>query len=203
MKAPEELLARRAERLLRCYPKSWRSRYADEFTELLIADLEERPSSWRRSGNVAWSGFVARLTAAGLTGHIVEPSDQVRASLASLGTSLGVFLVFAIAIWAQLTVGWQWSEPGAVATSGAMILMSLTMLVLFVVAVLAAVPIGFRVIRSLCRHERELLRPTLLFLAGASLLVVGGRHFANGWPGTGGHPWALRELVPGGVAAFA
>ena len=25
---------------------------------------------------------------------------------------------------------------------------------------------------------------------------------ANGWPGTGGHPWPQRGLVPGGVAAF-
>src|SRR5206468_3017335 len=27
-------------------------------------------------------------------------------------------------------------------------------------------------------------------------------HFGNGWPGTGGHPWARTGLVPGGVAAF-
>ena len=34
------------------------------------------------------------------------------------------------------------------------------------------------------------------------VLVIGGRHMANGWPGTGGHPWPQRGLVPGGVAAF-
>jgi hypothetical protein len=33
--------------------------------------------------------------------------------------------------------------------------------------------------------------------------LVGGRHFGNGWPGTGGHPWAHQGLVPGGVAAFS
>jgi hypothetical protein len=37
---------RRAARLLRCYPKSWRARYGDEFAELLTADLSERPRSW-------------------------------------------------------------------------------------------------------------------------------------------------------------
>ena len=35
------------------------------------------------------------------------------------------------------------------------------------------------------------------------IFVLGSRHFANGWPGTGGHPWAHQGLVPGGVAAFA
>ena len=34
-------------------------------------------------------------------------------------------------------------------------------------------------------------------------MFVGGRHFGNGWPGTGGHPWARQGLVPGGVAAFS
>ena len=33
-------------------------------------------------------------------------------------------------------------------------------------------------------------------------MAVGGRHFGNGWPGTGGHPWAHPGPVPGGVAAF-
>ena len=41
-----------------------------------------------------------------------------------------------------------------------------------------------------------------LFLASTTVLVVGGRHFGNGWPGTGGHPWSHQGLVPGGVAAF-
>ncbi len=39
-------------------------------------------------------------------------------------------------------------------------------------------------------------------MAGTAVLVIGGRHFGNGWPGTGGHPWAHQGLVPGGVAAF-
>ncbi len=39
--------ARRAARLLGWYPKTWRSRYGEEFTELLISDIGERPrSAW-------------------------------------------------------------------------------------------------------------------------------------------------------------
>jgi hypothetical protein len=40
-------------------------------------------------------------------------------------------------------------------------------------------------------------------VACAVIMFVGSRHFGNGWPGTGGHPWARQGLVPGGVAAFS
>ncbi len=32
--------------------------------------------------------------------------------------------------------------------------------------------------------------------------MIGGRHFQNGWPGTGGHLLAHQGGVPGGLAAF-
>jgi hypothetical protein len=35
----------RAARLLRWYPRTWRERYGEEFAELLVADIEERPRS--------------------------------------------------------------------------------------------------------------------------------------------------------------
>jgi len=50
------------------------------------------------------SGVLARLIPTGLTGHAIDPADQVRASLASLGYLLGVFLSLGVALWAQLTV---------------------------------------------------------------------------------------------------
>ena len=106
-----EAAARRAARLLRWYPREWRSRYGDEFAELLIADISERPDSWRRHADVARSGMLARLIPTGLTGHAIDPAEQVRASLASLGYLLGVFLSLGVALWAQLTIGWQWSKP--------------------------------------------------------------------------------------------
>jgi hypothetical protein len=41
-----------------------------------------------------------------------------------------------------------------------------------------------------------------LGIAGAAVLTAGSLHFGHGWPGTGGHPWAGRGLVPGTVARF-
>src|ERR1700688_3954962 len=201
--APAETV-RRAMRLLRWYPKEWRARYGDEFAELLISDLSEQARSWQRTADVARSGLIARLTRAGLSGHALEPFDQVRASLVSLGCALAAFLAFGVAMWSQLTVGWQWSDPNTTATKAAMIVMSGVMVLFVSLAFLAAVPIAWSVlVRFTHRKWHGLEWPSSLFLLGGALLVLGGRHFGNGWPGTGGHPWAHQGLVPGGVAAFS
>lgn len=194
---------RRAERLVRWYPKGWRSHYGDEFAELLAADIFERPRSWRRDADVLKSGLVARLTTVGLSGHALEPLDQVRTSLVTLGCAAAVFLAFGMAMWAQLTIGWQWAEPNTRGTFAAMVVMCASVLVLFVVMALAAVPIAGKVVTlAVHRRAKGLVRPSMLFVAGLGVLVLGARHFANGWPGTGGHPWFHQGLVPGGVAAF-
>ena len=195
---------RRAKNLLRWYPKDWRSRYGDEFTELLVAELCEQPSSWRRAADVARSGLVARLSDAGLGGRTLEPSDQVRSSLAVVGCAAAAFLAFGVAMWSQLTIGWQWSEPATTATRAAMVVMSGAMLFFVSLALLAAVPMAWSVLRRFARRDwHGLVWPAWLSLVGGVLLVVGSRHFGNGWPGTGGHEWAHQGLVPGGVAAFS
>jgi hypothetical protein len=196
--------ARRAGRLLRWYPRSWRTRYGDEFTELLAMELSEQPRSWRRTADVVLSGLLARLSGAGLAGQSLEPFDQVRSSLASLGCALAVFLVFGAAMWSQLAIGWQWSQPDTPGTTAGMIVMSAAMGVFGLLGLLATAPVAWTVLRRIAaRDARSLVRPSLLVVAGAALLLIGGRHFANGWPGTGGHPWALQGIVPGGLAAFA
>src|SRR4051812_23618504 len=80
--------AKRAQRLLRCYPRARRVRYGDEFTQLLIDDISERPRSLTRTADVLRSGFLARLAGAGLTGGTLAPQQQIRAGLATLGVAL-------------------------------------------------------------------------------------------------------------------
>jgi hypothetical protein len=197
-------VVRRASRLLRWYPGAWRSRYGEEFAELLISDISERPRSWTRTADVVRGGIVARLGAAGLCGCALEAAEQVRASLVSLACCVAIFLGFGAAMWSQLTIGWQWSEPDTTATTIAAVLMSVAMLAFLVLALAAAVPVLWSVVSRVARGRlKGLVVPSALFLAGAVAVIAGGRHFGNGWPGTGGHPWALRGLVPGGVAAFS
>ena len=116
--------AERAARLLRWYPRAWRDRYGEEFTELLISDIEERPRSAGRAFDVARGGLVARLTAAGLAGRplpapgagAVTPQvryRQVSASLGSLGCVLAAFLTVAAALWSELVIYRQALSPPA------------------------------------------------------------------------------------------
>lgn len=195
---------RRAARLLRWYPRAWRARYGDEFTALLIAEFAERPRSWRRGLDVARGGLLARLNGAGLTGGAVEPSEQVRAGLATTACSLAAFLALGVAMWAQLTVGWEWAPPPATATRVGMVAMSASALLLAVLAMLAVPPLLVAAGRSARSGQGRRLRwPLLLAVAGVVVLAVGSHHFQNAWPGTGGHSWGQQGLVPGGVAAFS
>ena len=204
--APEPARDRRVRRLLRWYPVSWRERYGEEFAELLLAELAEQPRAWRRTANVARCGLAARLVSAGLAGHCGHPAGPaaaVRACLGTLTCSLAVFLAVGTAMWAQLAVGWQWAPSASTATSVAMLVMSGSLLFLAVLALLAAVPAGVAAVRACARGQARRLRgPAVLIAAGALVLLIGGRHFGNGWPGTGGHWWPHQGLAPGGVAAF-
>jgi hypothetical protein len=193
----------RAARLLLWYPREWRARYGEEFVELLVAELEERPRSLRRSLDLARSGLTARVAAAGLGGQPLDIEGSGRRSLATLASALSIFSVVAVALWAQLTIGWQWAPPTTRATSLAMVLMSLGILAVGALCLLAIAPVAWLAVRSITTRWRHLLGPIGLVLGGLAVLVVGTHHFANGWPGTRGHPWADQGMVPGGVAAYA
>jgi hypothetical protein len=200
---PTERPRRRASRLLRWYPKEWRARYGDEFAELLVAELEERPRSLRRGLDVARTGVSARFAAAGLGGQPPATAGQEGRSLSTLGAAVALFSVVALALWAQLTIGWQWAPPDTPATSLAMVVMSVGLLLVAALSAAAAAPVVWVTARSLVSRWRRLLGPILLVTGGVAVLAVGTHHFANGWPGTGGHPWSDRGIVPGGVAAYS
>ena len=204
MRRTESDVRSRARRLLRWYPKEWRTRYGDEFVELLLSDIQERPSSLRRTLDIARHGMMARSAAAGLGGQPLDHEDAERRSLIAVGGALSIFIVFALAMWSQLTIGWQWSSPNTVSTSWAMFVMSAAIVVFALMCLAAAAPVLWSVGRRLVRGRvTDLWAPLLLTIGGIAVLVVGTHHFANGWPGTGGHPWSRQGIVPGGVAAYA
>jgi hypothetical protein len=189
-------------RLLRWYPGSWRERYGAEFAELLAAELSERPRNLRRTADVIRCGLTARLASAGFA---ADPAGQAAptASLGALAGALAVFLTFGTALWAQLATGWQWAPPASAATTVGLLVMSGALLLLATLALAAAVPLAWSAARAMTGGQSRGLRfPALLTGAGALVLVVGARHFGNGWPGTGGHWWAHQGLAPGGAAAF-
>jgi len=201
---PRSAAARRAQRLMRWYPGAWRARYGDEFAELLMSDICERPRSAARTLDVARGGVVARLARTGLCGVALGRSEQARASLALLGCCLAVFLGFGAAMWSQLTIGWQWSQPAHAATTVATVVTSVTMLAFAGLGLLAAAPVAWAVASRIVRgRSRGLVVPAVVFCVAVAVAVVGARHFQNGWPGTGGHAAGRPGLVPPGIAAFS
>jgi hypothetical protein len=187
---------KRARRLLRWYPPAWRERYGDEFSELLLAEIADRPRSWSRTLDIVRHGVAARL---GLGGVI--QADARLATLVSAGT---VFVLFGTAIWAQLAIGWQWSRPSAPATTGAIVAMSCLLGVFAALALAGVVPVVWTVAaRCATGRGRAIAGPFAVCVAGSVVAILGARHFAAGWPGTGGHPWAHQHLLPGHAAALA
>ena len=192
---------RRARLLVRCYPPAWRARYGDEFVQLLVDEMSERPRSPSWTADVVRSGVIARLESAGLAGDTLDPQQQVRAGLAAVSLAVSAFLAAGVAVWAQLTIGWQWSAPTAPATKTGMLMMSGAMLGFALLAVLGAVPLVWTICREIAAGRgHPLALPLLAVGAGGLTLVVGSIHFGHGWPGTGGHPWAGRDIVPGEIA---
>jgi hypothetical protein len=191
---------RRVRSLLRWYPPSWRARYGEEFAELLLAEMEERPRSWRRTADVAASGLLARCTLAGLTSHELSPPEQIRAGLATLGCALAALLAFGLFLLAQLATGWQWAATTPPTTATGTLVMAAAALALGLIGLAAALPAGWQV-AVMARSNARLARPAMVTLGCATVLVCGARHFENGWPGTGG-VGPEHHLVPGGLAAF-
>jgi hypothetical protein len=194
---PADPAARRAAQLLRWYPQSWRARYGAEFAELLVAEFAEHPRSWRRGLDVAGHGLLARLAEAGLTSQIQRPEQ----SLATVGYALATFGVLAVAMLAQLAVGWQWGSPGSSSVTGATLVMTLAAATIGLMGMAAAVPFIWRVLGAAARPDGRVMRPAGLALGCAVVLALGAKQFQNSWPGTGG-TGAEHGLVPGGVAAY-
>ncbi|MGH2718437.1 MAG: hypothetical protein ACRDJU_07650 [Actinomycetota bacterium] len=195
---------RRAERALRWYPQAWRERYGEEFVELLVSDIEERPRSLRRTLDLTRSGLLARSAQAGLGGMALDPQNAARGALAALGCALAVFLVFGGAMWAQLTTGGRWSRPAGPVLPLATATMSAALVVLAVLGLLAAAPVVWAAFQAtgVAKRQGKVTVPLVLSAMAGAVLIAGSRHFANQWPGTGGHGLPHLGLIPSGVAAF-
>ena len=192
----------RARRLLRCYPPSWRARYGAEFAELLMAEMAEEPRSRRRTLDVVHGGLLARCTAAGLSGHELPARDQFRVSLAALCSAVAVSGALGVFMLAQLATGWQWTVSRSPGTAVGTLIMTAAAAGLGLTGLAAALPAGWHAAATAARSRDVRLALALaLTLVSAVVLVLGTRHFQNGWPGTGG-TGPEHGLVPGGLAAF-
>lgn len=193
----------RAARLVRWYPREWRARYGDEFSELLAAQIADQPRSWARGVDVIFGAFMARLAAAGLSGSTVDPSDQPQRSLATLGCALAAFMTLALSIWSHLTVARRWATSVTPATHTALAAMTIGVIVCVAAAGAASIPLACTATWAAVRNPDARLRNgALLFLTGAVVLIAGALVFHNGWPSTGTEPLVQQSAGPNGLASF-
>jgi hypothetical protein len=83
---------------VRWYPRGWRDRYGDEFTQLLVDELEASERSVCRAINVVLHGVWTRLAFSGLVSTVREPHQRTRARFAALAGVLVLFLMLAAGV---------------------------------------------------------------------------------------------------------
>ena len=192
----------RATRLVRWYPAEWRTRYGVEFTELLAAQIDERPRSWALTFNVAFGAIMARVASLGLSGTTVDPSDQPRRSLATLSGVLAIFLTFALSIWSHLSAAQRWGTPATNATHTAINLMTVAVTICAGAVLVGAILIAWAATRAVaCRCTPRLRTAVLMFVTGAAILIAGSIAFHTGWSGSGNH--SQQSMGPSGPAGLA
>ena len=121
--------------------------------------------------------------------HILAKKTTLISAPTGSGKTLAAFLAFGIAMWSQLTIGWQWSRPDTVGTTTAMVVMSATMVIFCALGLLAALPIAWAVLM------RFVQRQGLLTLTQATLVRVQHREPSfNMPPSSNGKGARLRTL---------
>lgn len=110
---------RRAQRLLKWYPLTWRDRYGDEFIDLMEQEIADVPHSARRTLNVIYKGSTTRLRLAGVVGPALESHDQTRASMALIFVFSTMFALLAFDFWSIAMLSWNSmaSDPSSLAVS--------------------------------------------------------------------------------------
>lgn len=168
--------ARRAIRLLRWYPRSWRDRCGEEFVDHLEQEFADRPVDLRRSLNVAYKGLVARLGDVGLSSSYAELGGQTRAALGTSLAFIALMVVIMLDMWSRAMLAWSGRRyhpiPVSATTGVLTAAMGLLVLILAIVVLAVAVLVARQILRG---RARNLVGPSILAVASGGFLLYEGR----------------------------
>jgi hypothetical protein len=198
--------ARRAERLVRWYPPTWRERYGVEFVELLEQEIDERPHSFQRTLNLAFRGTVTRCRELGLASSTLDPSDQPRAAIATVFATSTIFLALALNFWAVAMLSWNsyWKAPASlVVTAWTGVLTVLTVVVIASVVTMFGVLVFVTARRIVKGNGKGLIAPLSFVASSVAVILVATSHVNEYVIARGGIDWdhpgqAIKQLA--GVA---
>jgi len=167
---------RRAMRLLRWYPRSWRERCGEEFVDHLEQEFADRPVDLRRSFNVAYKGLVARVGDIGLSSSGANLRGQSRAALGTSLAFIALMVVIMLDMWSRAMLAWSARHYHPIpvsATTGILTsAMGLLVLILAIVVLAVAVLVARQILRG---RARNLVGPSILAVASGGFLVYEGR----------------------------
>jgi len=107
--------SRRAQRLAKWYPSTWRTRYGAEFVDLMEQDLAVTPRSMRRTFNIVHKGLVTRLRDVGVVSPVGIPEDQGQVAVATIFVISSIFTAIALNFWSVGMLNWN-GYPGGPAS---------------------------------------------------------------------------------------
>jgi hypothetical protein len=190
--------ARRATRLLRWYPRSWRELYGEEFVDHLEQEFEERPADFRRTLNVAYNGLIARTGDIGLARNDSSPRRQTRAAVGTSFALSALAAVFVLSFWGRAMIQWNSSPttrasiPNSVATGVLTVLTGLLLVVLIAIVLTVA---GLVVRQALRGRARSLLVPSVFAVGSGAVLLYAVNFFSVFLTELGGIRWSRPGLA--------
>jgi hypothetical protein len=189
---------RRATRLLRWYPRSWREIYGEEFADHLEQEFEERPADLRRTLNVAYNGLVAHTGDIGLTNNDSCPGRQTRAAVGTSFALSALAAVFALSFWGRAMIQWNSSPttrasvPDSVATGVLTVLTGLLLVVLIAIVLTVAALVVRQFLRG---RARSLLVPSIFAVGSGAVLLYAVNFFSGFLNELGGVRWSHPGLA--------
>jgi hypothetical protein len=189
---------RRATRLLRWYPRSWRELYGEEFADHLEQEFEDRPADLRRALNVVYNGLVARSGDIGLANNASCPRPQTRAAVGTSFALSALAAVFALSFWGRAMIQWNSSPttrasvPNSVATGVLTVLTGLLLVVLIAMVLTVA---GLVIRQALRGRARSLLVPSIVAVSSGAVLLYSVNFFSVFLNELGGVRWSHPGLA--------
>jgi hypothetical protein len=185
---------RRAGRLLKFYPKTWRTRYGIEFVDLMEQSIADEPHKARRTTNIVLKSFKVRLGDIGIMGPVLEGGSASRNALSTSTVLAAVFSVFALFYWSCTMVSWNSNPHLATSFSVSLWTGAITVSTMILVSTLFAIGVIFifhALKFSFSKREKRFVWPLTIFLASTVLIVNGIHQFTRYTIARGGIQWSL------------
>jgi hypothetical protein len=169
---------RRAMRLLRWYPPAWRERYGEEFVDHLEQELADRPINLGRTINIAYKGFVARVSDIGLSNDEVSSERLTRAALGTSFALIALMAVIMLDFWSRAMLAWSGRRYHPIPVSATTGILTVAMGLLLVVLVAIVLTIAVSVARQIVHgNARPLVGPSVLAIVSGGFLLYVARFF--------------------------